>query len=595
MQPVLFSVEDKRRLQQEVQFLKKEALALKRVGKLQEAKEELRRAKHLEKELQEAKSFHGDKDILEDFSVQQQQSVLHETSEEDSESVDVTEEDMGDPELAKTLKSLGWQDDNESDDGLSAELEPSEEEFRASHNTKSKAELQKELLGIKRAALKLRREEKIEEAEEELKKAHVVEQLMEELGRVSTVKKAKPPDREPVDSFSHLVVSEQPVSSDSYKSDYDNEQILSLPRTRIEQTARASSNKNKMADKAFRDAGKKIDSGFDDQKLQDTVVRPDLMFKPVTAPVLEEKEDPLQSLVVQISPEPATPVSQVPSFKAPPKESRTGEDTLASSSSTVVLLLMHASQQQILSLKKQALALKREGRPLEAKEKLKEAKLLERILVLDSMSSTADKVQMSSKHSEVEPVPLPATSAVSSSKQPFNTASTTAHKSAGKDRMKLQQESLAHKRKALDMRREGKTEAADMEFELAKSIEKQIEELAGVAQGPSPMPQGDDVGLVEDMFDPQLLAALQGLGWKETDLRASTPLEKPQEAIRKISTEVPITSRSLVQSKEREQLEKKIKSEKVRALNLKRAGKQTEALEVLRGAKLLEKRLQEMS
>jgi predicted RNA polymerase sigma factor len=45
-----------------------------------------------------------------------------------------------------------------------------------------------------------------------------------------------------------------------------------------------------------------------------------------------------------------------------------------------------------------------------------------------------------------------------------------------KDRMKLQQESLAHKRKAMGLRREGKADEADAEYELAKALEKQMEE-----------------------------------------------------------------------------------------------------------------------
>jgi hypothetical protein len=42
---------------------------------------------------------------------------------------------------------------------------------------------------------------------------------------------------------------------------------------------------------------------------------------------------------------------------------------------------------------------------------------------------------------------------------------------------------------------------------------------------------------------------------------------------------------------QRQQLEERIRAEKVRALELKRAGKQAEALEMLRGAKRLEKEL----
>jgi hypothetical protein len=41
----------------------------------------------------------------------------------------------------------------------------------------------------------------------------------------------------------------------------------------------------------------------------------------------------------------------------------------------------------------------------------------------------------------------------------------------GKNRMKIQQESLGHKQKALALRREGKIDETDAEFELSKSLE----------------------------------------------------------------------------------------------------------------------------
>jgi len=46
---------------------------------------------------------------------------------------------------------------------------------------------------------------------------------------------------------------------------------------------------------------------------------------------------------------------------------------------------------------------------------------------------------------------------------------------------------------------------------------------------------------------------------------------------------------------ERSQLEEEIKAEKLKALNLKREGKQAEALEALRAAKRLEKKLASLS
>ncbi|RVW14371.1 hypothetical protein CK203_097457 [Vitis vinifera] len=45
-------------------------------------------------------------------------------------------------------------------------------------------------------------------------------------------------------------------------------------------------------------------------------------------------------------------------------------------------------------------------------------------------------------------------------------------------KLHLQQESLSHKRSALKLRREGRIEEAEAEFELAKALETQLEELA---------------------------------------------------------------------------------------------------------------------
>lgn len=162
-----------------------------------------------------------------------------------------------------------------------------------------------------------------------------------------------------------------------------------------------------------------------------------------------------------------------------------------------------------------------------------------------------------------------------------------------KDRMKLQQESLAHKRKAMGLRRQGKTEEADAEYELAKELEKQMEDL-------DPMHGKEelgDVAGVDDLLDPQLLAALKGVGFREGDLtghNAPAPVTaKPQT-----SDAASSTSRSSIAAPsnptleaEKKQLQEQIRAQKLQAVQLKRAGKQGEALEKLRGAKQLEKRL----
>lgn len=164
-----------------------------------------------------------------------------------------------------------------------------------------------------------------------------------------------------------------------------------------------------------------------------------------------------------------------------------------------------------------------------------------------------------------------------------------------KDRMKLQQESLAHKRKAMNLRRQGKAEEADAEYELAKELEKQMEDL-------DPMHGKEDLGDVvgvEDLLDPQLLAALKGVGFREGDLTAPSghkgpinapPLNDVGSSSRGMAV-APSKSAGGAFEAEKKQLEEQIRAEKLQAVQLKRAGKQAEALEKFRGAKQLEKRL----
>jgi hypothetical protein len=174
----------------------------------------------------------------------------------------------------------------------------------------------------------------------------------------------------------------------------------------------------------------------------------------------------------------------------------------------------------------------------------------------------------------------------------------------GKDRMKLRQESLGHKRKALASRREGKTDEADAEFELAKSLEQQMEDL-----DPTHVHQhAGDVDGVEDLLDPQLLAALKGLGITRGELPSRTATKGSVPSVSKVLAVMAQPSGGSLKPKlganvgspniilvaldeQRHQLEERIRAEKVRALELKRAGKQAEALEMLRGAKKLEKEL----
>lgn len=173
-----------------------------------------------------------------------------------------------------------------------------------------------------------------------------------------------------------------------------------------------------------------------------------------------------------------------------------------------------------------------------------------------------------------------------------------------------QMQVLAHKRRALALKREGKLEESEDEFELAKSLEIQMDELAGNSRAHTSIDgiNNDDGEAVDDIFDPQLLSALKGIGWKENDIFSQMPT-KGVSAKNKglVSTSSHVhgnlgndTARANVDKTEGSKeegirLEENIRAEKLKALDFKRAAKQTEALDALRRAKQLEKKLQSLA
>lgn len=173
-----------------------------------------------------------------------------------------------------------------------------------------------------------------------------------------------------------------------------------------------------------------------------------------------------------------------------------------------------------------------------------------------------------------------------------------------------QMQVLAHKRRALALKREGKLEESEDEFELAKSLEIQMDELAGNSRAHTSIDgiNNDDGEAVDDIFDPQLLSALKGIGWKENDIFSQMPT-KGVSAKNKglVSTSSHVhgnlgndTARANVDKtegskEERIRLEENIRAEKLKALDFKRAAKQTEALDALHRAKQLEKKLQSLA
>ncbi|XP_073268576.1 uncharacterized protein [Populus alba] len=229
-------------------------------------------------------------------------------------------------------------------------------------------------------------------------------------------------------------------------------------------------------------------------------------------------------------------------------------------------------QQEVLARKRKAVALKREGKLGEAREELRQAKLLEKSLEVETHEPVGGSHDGSTSASNAPSAQQKDPSAPNLAPKPLS----------GRDRFKLQQESLSHKRQALKLRREGRVEEAEAEFELAKALEAQLDEMSS-ANVAEPV---DDV-VVEDLLDPQLLSALKAIGIEDTST-ISQGSERPGPV--KVS---PTKSES--NSQERIQLEERIKAEKVKAVNLKRAGKQAEALDALRRSKLFEKKLNSLA
>ncbi|XP_039050031.1 uncharacterized protein LOC120191099 [Hibiscus syriacus] len=171
--------------------IKKKALLLKREGKLAEAKEELKRAKVLEKQLEEQELLVGAEDsddelsaIIRSMDNDKQDEILIQNEHMQSldfdyvsgaaedlgidSNLEVTDQDMEDPEIAATLKSLGWTEDSN----------PIEDDMAQSAPVKREA-LLNEILSLKREALSQKQAGNVAEAMAQLKKAKVLEKDLE--------------------------------------------------------------------------------------------------------------------------------------------------------------------------------------------------------------------------------------------------------------------------------------------------------------------------------------------------------------------------------------------------------------------------------
>uniref|UniRef100_A0A0E0NZC2 FYVE-type domain-containing protein n=2 Tax=Oryza TaxID=4527 RepID=A0A0E0NZC2_ORYRU len=554
-------------IQRELLALKKKALALRREGKVDEAEEELKKGSVLEKQLEDLENSSARPVVKENrnFGSTPPYKVEPPTLDlaDEGYEPEVTDNDMQDPALLSVLKNMGWEDED-ADTASIINMPSNSSRIVSQKPTKSKGQIQKELLAIKRKALAFRREGKNTEAEEELEKAKVLEQQLSEMEEsvnlTASQQSARSAGQIRGNKSGALLdpASSPDTSAHLPKLRNATEGVISLPVHAAELAASLDAQASSQSIPPTELIIPKPDhaSKVHSEGTRSTLSRPSFTDPLVTAERLHSPSD------VHDHKEP-----QIPH----------GHDTL---------------KDEILHHKRKAVAFKREGKMAEAREELKQAKLLEKRLEVSqensangrdesmkpvvqetnliqqsaSAKSCTDDISSAPPAQEIKPVQPP--KALSS-----------------RDRLKIQRESLAHKRNALKLRREGKTAEADAEFELAKSLESQLEESESQVSGGKSSDAND--AAVEDLLDPQIMSALKSIGWSDADLSAQSSNAQPSK---KAEAKPTVAATTKPQS-EKTQLEEQIKAEKLKALNLKREGKQTEALEALRSAKRLEKKL----
>ncbi|XAR50300.1 hypothetical protein NMG60_11004586 [Bertholletia excelsa] len=539
-------------IQKELLSLKKRALALRREGKLDEADEELKKGKVLEQQLEVMDNASKVKNTQ--VNVGNKQSLNFKLPDVDDEQGDVTDQDLHDPTYLALLKNLGWKEEDEK--SVVVQSKPTEQSGGGSMQIsdysgaqvassvqigaakRSKGEIQRELLGLKRKALTLRRQGETDEAEEVLNMAKVLEAKLAEMEKPK--EEAQSATSRPVETLS----------------------ISSLHKKAVEDVDETNVSEEDMHDPALLSVLKnlgwkdEVDPATSMQKSSERVASVSANTNIVT-------EDPGNTEKITYEKREEKVVKKKNEFNSVQETvSQNGQPTV---------------RQEILILKRKAVALKKEGKLAEAKEELRQAKLLEKSLEDDNAHPGTSSDSIPSPTSNVTTSP--------GQKVEHGSPNMTSKPLSGRDRFKLQQESLSHKRLALKLRREGRTEEAEAELQLAKALETQLE-VSSTNDSVKSNPV-DDVG-VEDFLDPQLLSALKAIGFE--DASTVPPAYEKPEPIKSVNA-----GRGENTSQERRQLEEQVKAEKLKALNLKRSGKQSEALDALRRAKALEKRLNSLA
>ncbi|MED6144373.1 hypothetical protein PIB30_015155 [Stylosanthes scabra] len=552
----------KGQIQRELLGLKRKALALRREGKAEDAEEVLNNAKALEAELSEMEAPKNESRVETTMMTNEILNPPVESAIDEESNNLVSEEDMHDPALNSMLVNLGWKDESEP---VTRKEEPAKETTSRLPNTmkhnsssvvpakasKSKGEIQRELLALKRKALALRRQGEIEEAEEILGMAKSLEAQLE--------------DEKPV----------MPELSDLQERPESLGSIVEVDKgsdTNISFLKKSGNSRESLAEKM--NTIKTIDNSSSAGHSIHSINR-------VTGDGSASSSH--SGNPIHLDSSRSLSQDQQRKNSVTTKGELTGADEKPDNSESNAAQNYASSdhlRQEIIAHKRKAVTLKREGKLAEAKEELRQAKLLEKSLEDGSAQpSTSSTNNVSDAPHAVQ---KKQESTIVTAKQ--ESTSVASKPLSGRDRFKLQQESLGHKRQALKLRREGRTEEAEAEFEKAKAIETQLEESA--AHDGNKADAAEDV-TVEDFLDPQLVSALKAIGIEDANVASRGP--QRQEPVKSNVTKVDNSNQ------ERIQLEERIKDEKRKAVNLKRSGKQAEALDALRRAKMYEKKLNAMT
>lgn len=607
-------------IQRELLALKKKALALRREGRTKEADEELKKGKLLEQQLEEMENAPkrpvpkvDQKNLKSDNIHIGDPGTL---DLEDGEEAEVTEQDMHDPTLMSVLKNLGWNEDDAETENVSLTNRTVHDSAPSiiPRKSRSKGEIQRELLGLKRKALGLRRQGKIDEAEKELERAKDLEAQLAEMEASSIAKytEVESQDSRPFiaqvkpDMEASSIAKSEEVESHNLrpsvaqvkpdfikKADGDLSSLMSRVAqdqenySKVADTETSSSRAGSVSAQSFGKVGTQAE-GPPNESVFTFQSDGTSFFSHSGSKVFLSTEGAQGEHLHDKNASPPTASVQA-RIQVSAKENTINEnDHKLVTPEPNLAHGIDAQRTEVQARKRRAVALKREGKLAEAREELRQAKLLEKSLEeANHSTNTITKVEVATT-SFANPVvqetgPNPVVQETRTNQQ--------AHKPlSGRDRFKVQQESLAHKRKALKLRREGKIEESDAELELAKELEARLEEFD--TEGKERTMEGkDDVG-IEDLLDPQLRSALKSIGWGDGDMGAQPPIGS--QDTKKLESVSNVRKGGNPQG-ERARLEDMIKAEKVRALGLKREGKQAEAMEALRSAKLLEKKLDSLA